>query len=220
MRLVEVIVGKHTRSADVARVVALARRLSKVPVVAKNAFGFIGNYMAFAREAAVERLIAEAGVTPARIDAALEAYGFRLGPCATADLSGLDIGAYIRREAGMPPSPTTAPLVARGWLGRKTGRGYYRYDEAGRRHRDEEVEALIVRTSPATSTASTAAAPASDADIVRELNEALHAAGTTLLQAGVAASASDIDVVWVHGFGFPPYRGGPMHAVESERAKL
>ncbi|MCU0757855.1 MAG: 3-hydroxyacyl-CoA dehydrogenase NAD-binding domain-containing protein [Steroidobacteraceae bacterium] len=212
MKLVEVVRGADTLPEVLATGCALARRLRKLPVIVGNATGFVGNRMlqAYGRES---QLLLLEGATPAQVDRALEAFGMAMGPCAVYDLAGLDVGYRARRErSDLPDDPryfaVADRLVEAGRLGRKSGAGHYRYDAEGRRHADplagEIIAAEAARLGVARGTVD-------DATIVGRCIGALVAAGRAVLESGIAASAADIDVVWTSGYGFPRWRGGPMH---------
>ncbi len=217
MRLVEVVRGRATSGEAVATALDLARRLKKIPVVAGNCFGFIGNRMFLPyRTQAVA--VAEQGAAPEQVDAALTEWGWAMGPLAVGDLIGHDVWLMIRQEAlrrGVPHIPVSAfedELPRLGRLGQKNGFGWYRYDENRRGHPDEELTRLLREY---------AAARAIEqrqwkAEQIRERTMlALVNEGGRILDEGMALRAADIDVVFVHGFGFPAWRGGPMHWAEA-----
>ncbi|WP_372399414.1 3-hydroxyacyl-CoA dehydrogenase NAD-binding domain-containing protein [Azospirillum sp. HJ39] len=217
MRLLEVVRGTKTSPEVLATGLALARRLGKLPVVAGNAFGFIGNriYAAYRRQC---EFLIEEGALPAGIDAALERFGFAMGPFAVADLSGLDIAWRMRRQQAATQSLPAGPaaryveipdrLCEAGRLGRKTGAGYYRYPPgAGRGEPDPEVTALIEEASAAKGIARRAI---SDDEIVTRVLLTMVNEAACLLSEGVSARASDIDLVLVNGYGFPAWEGGPL----------
>jgi 3-hydroxyacyl-CoA dehydrogenase len=213
MRLLEVVRGTATAPDALATGLAVGKRLKKLPVVTGNAFGFIGNriYSAYRRQC---EFMVEEGAWPEQVDAALEAFGFAMGPFAVADLSGLDI-AWRMRQA----QAATRDLAARyvhipdqlceaGRLGRKTGAGYYRYGTDGRgRHVDEAVHALIERASAAKGLTRRTL---SDEEIRRRALLAIVNEAALLLAEGVAARATDVDVVLVNGYGYPRWEGGPV----------
>ena len=212
MKLVEVVRTRDASPSTLATATSAARMLGKIPVIAANRFGFIGNrmYSAYRREAT---LMLGAGALPHHVDEAMTGFGFAMGPFAASDLAGIDIAWSMRRA--FPPDarrrdfPIIERLYEAGRLGRKTARGYYRYD-ADRRtpHRDPEVERMIVKLRR--ETGAPRATP--DGEAIRErLLYALVNAGAALLGEGVAQRAGDVDLVWVHGYGFPDWLGGPMH---------
>ena len=212
MKLVEVVGCATTRPEVLATGAALARRLRKLPVLVGNATGFVGNRMlqAYGRES---QLLLLEGASPAQIDSALEAFGMAMGPCAVYDLAGLDVGYRARRERGDLPDDlryfaVADRLVEAGRLGRKSGAGHYRYDTQGARHEDPEVGVCIAAEAARLGVRRGAVR---DETIVERCILALIVEGAALLEAGIARCAADIDVVWVNGYGFPRYRGGPMH---------
>jgi 3-hydroxyacyl-CoA dehydrogenase len=212
MKLVEVVRGRETSASALATGVAVARRLGKLPIVTANATGFVGNRMlqAYGRE---NQLLLLEGATPWQVDAALERFGMAMGPNAVLDLAGLDVGWRARRERrDLPDDPryfrVADALVEAGRLGQKSGRGNYRYDESGRgREPDPDVEALIVAEARRLGIERRTI---QDDEIVARCLHALINEGARLLDEGVAARASDVDVAWVHGYGFPRWRGGPL----------
>ncbi|WP_247879717.1 3-hydroxyacyl-CoA dehydrogenase NAD-binding domain-containing protein [Azospirillum sp. TSA6c] len=213
MRLLEVVRGAKTAPDALATGLALAKRLGKLPVVAGNAFGFIGNriYAAYRRQC---EFLIEEGALPADVDAALERFGFAMGPFAVADLSGLDIAWRMRRQQAATRDPAARyveipdRLCEVGRFGRKTGAGYYRYPSGAKRGEpDPEVTALIEAASAAKGIARAAV---SDEEIVTRVLLTMVNEAACLLSEGVAARASDIDLVLVNGYGFPAWEGGPL----------
>ncbi len=211
MKLVEVVRATATAPDAIATGLALARRLRKTPVVVGNATGFVGNRMlqAYGRES---QLLLLEGATPGQVDAALEAWGMAMGPCAVFDLAGLDVGYRARRERrDLPMDPryfaVADRLVESARLGRKSGAGHYAYPQGGARQEDPEALRIIETEAQALGLKRR---PIEDAEIVERCIFALIVQGRALLESGVAASSGDIDVVWVNGYGFPRYRGGPM----------
>jgi 3-hydroxyacyl-CoA dehydrogenase len=223
MKLVEVIAASATSDQTMATGLALVRKLGKQPVEAGNAFGFIGNRIYAAYRKSCEFML-EDGALPQEIDAALEAFGFAMGPFAVADMSGLDIAwrmrqsrAHLRNSADryvhIPDQ-----LCEAGRFGRKTGAGYYRYDAEKGRQIDPFVEALVKAASQAKGI--TRREIGADEIIQRSLAAIVNEAGL-LLGEGIAMRASDIDVVLVNGYGFPRWRGGPLHwAAQQDQATL
>ncbi|CAO3439402.1 Enoyl-CoA hydratase (EC 4.2.1.17) / Delta(3)-cis-delta(2)-trans-enoyl-CoA isomerase (EC 5.3.3.8) / 3-hydroxyacyl-CoA dehydrogenase (EC 1.1.1.35) / 3-hydroxybutyryl-CoA epimerase (EC 5.1.2.3) [Azospirillum doebereinerae] len=213
MRLLEVVRGAHTAPDALATGLALARRLGKLAVVAGNAFGFIGNrvYAAYRRQC--EFLIDE-GALPAQVDAALERFGFAMGPFAVADLSGLDIAWRIRQQQAATRDPAARyvaipdRLCEAGRLGRKTGAGYYRYPPGAKRGEpDPQVTALIEAESAAKGIVRRAI---SDEEIRERVLLTMVNEAARLLAEGIAGLASDVDLVLVNGYGFPAWEGGPL----------
>lgn len=211
MPLLEVVRGAATTSQTLATALAVGKRLGKVSVIAANAFGFIGNriYAAYRRQC---EYLLEDGASPQQIDAAMQAFGFAMGPFAVADLSGLDI-AWRMRQAAAPDRDPRMRYVAiadrlceAGRLGRKTGAGYYRYADE-QRLVDPFVETLIAREREKKGLVTQTF---SDADIQQRLLSSMVSEAVLLLAQKVAQQASDIDLVLVNGYGFPRWEGGPL----------
>jgi 3-hydroxyacyl-CoA dehydrogenase len=207
MRLLEVVRGAATDPAVLATAVALGRKIGKAPVVVGVCHGFVGNRMLRLRSVEAERLLIE-GALPQDIDAAMTEFGFPMGPLAAGDLAGLDVSWRMRKAQGL-----TAEIADRlcelGRYGQKTGKGFYRY-EAGSRVPlpDPEVERVIVEASARHGV--TRRTIAKD-EIVERLLFPMINEGARILDEHMAARPSDIDVIWVFGYGFPSWRGGPMH---------
>lgn len=212
MKLVEVVRARATAPETLAAAVAVAKRIGKVPVVSANCDGFIGNRMVAKRGAQVDRLLQQ-GALPQEVDAAMKAFGFPMGPLAINDMSGLDIGYAIRRRRGTH-FPVADAVVESGRLGQKTGRGYYRYAEGSRAPLpDPEIEVLIARVSARLGVGRRSFSPE---EMVERMIFPLINEGAKILADGIARRASDIDAVWINGYGFPRWRGGPMfHAGEA-----
>jgi 3-hydroxyacyl-CoA dehydrogenase len=206
MRLLEVVRGGQTAPDALATAVQIGSKLSKVPVVVGVCYGFVGNRMLASRGGQVERLLLE-GAGPQEIDDAITGFGFRMGPCAMGDLAGLDIGWRIRKATGKRAAVADS-LCEAGRLGQKTGKGYYLYVEGDRTPRtDPEVTALIERlAAEARVTRRTVGAE----EIVERLVYPMINEGARILEEGIAARPGDIDVVWLYGYGWPSWRGGPM----------
>jgi len=191
---------------------SFAKRLGKVGVVSGVCFGFIGNRMfaQYVREA--NQLLLE-GATPQRVDAAMQAFGFKLGPCAVSDLAGLDVGYKVRRENPHKPDDprycrVEDALVEAGRHGQKNGRGFYRYAAGSYQPEvDPEVDALIRSEARRLGVQERAL---TDEEIVERCVYAMVNEGARILEEGIALRAVDIDIVYVYGYGFPPFRGGPM----------
>jgi 3-hydroxyacyl-CoA dehydrogenase len=211
MKLVEVVKAGATSPQTLAAAVAVAKRIGKVPVVSGNCDGFIGNRMVARRGAQVDRLLQQ-GVLPQDVDDALKAFGFPMGPLAINDMSGLDIGYSIRRRRGTV-FPVADAVVESGRLGQKTGRGYYRYEEGSRTPLpDPELETLVAALSARLGVARRSF---TEAEMIERMLFPLINEGARILEEGIARRASDIDTVWINGYGFPRWRGGPMfHAGE------
>ena len=217
MKLLEVVVAKQTHPDIVATAFALAKRLGKTAVKAGVCDGFIGNRMLRNYRTAADHIVLD-GASPYQIDRALTDYGFAMGPYAVADLAGLDIG-YASRQRRAPIAhpreryPIFADeLYSRGRLGQKTRKGYYLYPEGSRKGiEDPEVEAIVAKSrveagiKPRTFT---------DDEIVRRYMAAMINEAAMLLAEGIALRPLDIDVVLLYGYGYPRWRGGPMHTAD------
>jgi 3-hydroxyacyl-CoA dehydrogenase len=207
MKLLEIVRGEETAPDVLATALAVAKRIRKVPVVVGVCHGFVGNRMLSARSSEAESLLLE-GAKPEQVDQAFLDFGFPMGPFAMGDLAGLDIGWRTRKSLGKTAAIADA-LCEAGRFGQKTGKGYYLYAygsrtgkpdpwvaglieekarDAGTNRRDIEAREIIERT------------------IYPMINE-----GARILEEGIATRSSDIDIVWVNGYGFPIGKGGPMH---------
>jgi 3-hydroxyacyl-CoA dehydrogenase len=212
MRLVEIVRGRQTSPATLATAVAFSKRLGKVPVVVGNCAGFVGNRMMFPYMYEAQFMVEE-GAAPEQVDEALKAFGMAMGIFAVDDMAGLDVAWRVRQELGHFREPGVRrplvqdKLVALGRLGQKTGRGWYRYGDDRKAIVDPEVTALI-RASAAEAGIPQRAFTA--AEIVDRAIYALVNEGARVLQEGFAGSAAAIDIIYVNGYGFPGWRGGPM----------
>ena len=213
MKLLEVVRAKKTSKDVLASAMKLSKAIKKVGVVAGVCDGFIGNRMlhGYFREAG---FLLEEGALPQQVDKVIENFGFAMGPFRVGDLAGLDVGWYIRkRQAATRPAHLRYSRVADqicelGRFGQKTGAGWYRY-EAGNRNPipDPIVEKLIVQASKE---ANVPRRQITDQEILERCLYALVNEGAEILEEGIALRASDIDIVYIYGYGFPRYRGGPM----------
>ncbi len=211
MRLVEVVRGAASSLTALATAIAVARRLGKVPVIVGVCHGFVGNRMLRLRSVEAERLLLE-GALPHEVDAALTEFGFPMGPFAMADLAGLDVSWRMRKAQGLS-APIADRLCELGRFGQKAGRGFYHYDPGSRTPQpDAEVEQLIAATAMQRGIARHAT---SSKDIVERLLFPMINEGARILAEGIARRPGDIDVIWVYGYGFPAWRGGPMHCADS-----
>lgn len=210
MRLMEVVRGVDSMPDALATGLSVGKRLRKLPLLTGNAFGFVGNrlYSAYRRQC---EFLVEEGAWPEQVDAALQQFGFAMGPFAVSDLSGLDI-AWRMRQAQSSTRDSTARYVhipdmlcEVGRLGRKTGAGYYRYVEGRKPDVDPAVHALIGRARSDKGIVPRAIAPE---EIVRRALLALANEAALLLSEGVAAHSSDVDLALVNGYGFPRWEGG------------
>lgn len=206
MRLLEVVRGDETSPQILKTAMETGRRLRKLPVTVGVCYGFVGNRMLYARLMGVEKLMLE-GALPHQIDKALTDFGFAMGPCAVGDLAGLDIGWRARQQAGRT-APIADAICEIGRFGQKTGKGYYRYEEGSRKGEpDPEIEALIAGIA-ADKGITQREVPAQE--IFERLIFAMINEGARILDEGIAARSSDVDLVWVNGYGWPAYEGGPM----------
>ncbi|MCA0405166.1 MAG: enoyl-CoA hydratase/isomerase family protein [Proteobacteria bacterium] len=212
MKLLEIVPCKATAADVLATGFALARAMNKIPVRAGICDGFIGNRILKTTRAQAERLLL-AGATPAEVDAAMRAFGLPMGPFEAQDLGGLDIAAFQRkaaRERGETPfAPVADRLVALGRLGQKTRGGWYDYDEGSRTPKASPavLEAIHLASKEAgITTGAFTPEQIQDAILLPMVNE-----GAKILAEGIALRAADIDLVKIHGYGFPRTKGGPMH---------
>ena len=213
MKLLENVRGRQTSAQTIATVMALGRSLGKIPVLAGNCDGFIGNRMLMFYGSEAEYLLEE-GATPEQIDRVMENFGFAMGPFAMRDLAGNDVGFLIRKGRKLPADERWSPILERivgtGRLGQKSGKGFYRYD--GRtRIVDPEVTAIIEGVSHELGIRRR---EIPDEEILDRLLHPLVNEGARILEEGIAIRAGDIDVVYVYGYGFPASRGGPMFWAE------
>jgi 3-hydroxyacyl-CoA dehydrogenase len=218
MKLLEVVRGEKTADDVLSTVMALGKRIRKVPVLSRVCYGFIGNRMLgpYFREA--QLCLIEGGI-PEGVDGALYDFGMAMGPISVGDLAGLDIGYKARQalaedQRGDPRAYRVPDaLVEAGRLGQKSGKGFYRYDpETRKRSSDPEVIEIIEREAEALGIERLAI----DADeIVDRLIFSLINEGFKILEEGIAQRPSDIDVVYVYGYGFPAWRGGPMYYADA-----
>lgn len=212
MRLLELVRGKATGKDVIATSMALARRLKKVGVLVGNCYGFVGNRMLhqYGREA---QFLVEEGASPQEVDGALYKFGMAMGPLAVGDLAGLDVGWRIRKEHAHLEKPgIRKPLVAdqlceRGRYGQKTGAGWYRYDETRKPIPDPEVDKLIEELA---AQAGIKRRQVTEDEIIERTQYALINEGAKILDEGIALRAVDIDIVYLNGYGYPAWRGGPM----------
>jgi 3-hydroxyacyl-CoA dehydrogenase len=207
MRLLEIVRGAATSPDALATAVTLGRRIGKVPVTVGVCYGFVGNRMLARRSAEAERLLLE-GALPQEVDAAVVAFGFPMGPFAMADMAGLDVGWRIRKGRGERYEIEDA-LCEAGHHGQKTGKGYFRYDAGSRTPvPDAEVEAIILAES---ARLGLNRRPIGEEEIVERMIFPMINEGARILEEGIATRPGDIDVIWVSGYGWPVWRGGPMY---------
>jgi 3-hydroxyacyl-CoA dehydrogenase len=218
MKLLEIVRGKKTAKDIVTTSQGLAKTLAKVGVVCGVCHGFVANRSrgAFTREAG---FLVDEGALPQQVDKVLYDFGMPMGPFAVGDLAGIDVGWRVRRslDATRPKdirySPTADRLYEMGRYGQKTLKGWYRYEKGSRVPQpDPEVEAMILQSSK--DQGITRRAIGDDEILARCLYAGINE-GAKILEEGIALRASDIDVMWLYGFGFPRWRGGPMYYADT-----
>jgi 3-hydroxyacyl-CoA dehydrogenase len=218
MKLLEIVRGKATAKDVVATAQGLAKTLSKVGVVCGVCHGFVANRSRgqLTREAA---FLVDEGALPQQVDKVLYAFGMPMGPFAVGDLAGIDVGWRVRRslDATRPKdvrySPTADRLYELGRYGQKTMKGWYRYETGSRAPLpDPEVEAVILQSAR---DQGITRRPIGDDEILARCLYAAINEGAKILDEGIALRASDIDVMWLYGFGFPRWRGGPIHYADT-----
>jgi 3-hydroxyacyl-CoA dehydrogenase len=212
MRLLEIVRGKRSSKEAIATCMQLSKKLGKIGVLVGNCRGFVGNRMfgPYRREA---QFLVEEGADIEAVDQALVEFGNAMGPLATGDLAGLDVGWRIRKEyrhlekPGIRQPFSEDGLCELGRYGQKTGKGWYRYDENRRASTDPEVTTLVRKWS---ADAGIPQRQISTEEIVDRCNYALVNEGARILEEGYALRAVDIDIIYLNGYGFPAHRGGPM----------
>ncbi|HKZ05627.1 MAG TPA: 3-hydroxyacyl-CoA dehydrogenase NAD-binding domain-containing protein [Methylomirabilota bacterium] len=213
MRLLEIVRGKATSRETIATTMELARRIRKVGVLVGNCDGFVGNRMLapYLREA---EFLVEEGATPQQVDKVIYDFGLPMGPFAMGDMAGLDVGWRIRkgkeatRDRRLRYSPVADRICEMGRFGQKTGAGWYRYEKGSRVPvPDPEIEALIVKTAKEQGIERRTIG---DEEILKRCVYALINEGARILEEGFALRSSDIDIIYIYGYGFPVHRGGPM----------
>ncbi|MGB0115419.1 MAG: 3-hydroxyacyl-CoA dehydrogenase NAD-binding domain-containing protein [Terriglobales bacterium] len=223
MRLLEIVRGKKSSKEVIATCMQLSKKLGKIGVLVGNCRGFVGNRMfgPYRREA---QFLVEEGADVATIDQALVEFGNAMGPLATGDLAGLDVGWRIRKEYRHLEKPGVRQpfaedrLCEMGRYGQKTMKGWYQYDENRRASADSDVTALVRKWS---AEAGIPQRQISAQEIVDRCIYALVNEGARILEEGYALRAVDIDIIYLNGYGFPAYRGGPMwHADTVGLAKV
>jgi 3-hydroxyacyl-CoA dehydrogenase len=217
MRLLEVVRGKRTANDVLATTMKLGKRLKKVPVVSGVCDGFIGNRM-LEKYGQQSLFLVDEGASPQQVDRALQDWGMAMGPFAMYDMAGNDIGWEIRKRRyrerpGFVYSRIADRVCELGRFGQKTGKGFYKYEPGGRKPiPDPEVDSLIASYRKEIGVQPRAI---SDEEIVERCIYALVNEGAHILEEGIALRASDIDMVYLTGYGFPAFRGGPMFYADS-----
>ncbi len=204
MRLLEIVRGKATSPETIATASEVGKRLAKVSIVVGNCFGFVGNRMLSKRTEAAERLLLD-GASPAEVDRALTEFGFKMGPFAMSDLAGLDIGMRIRKAFGKV-APVADAITAAGRYGQKTGAGYYLY-EGRTPTEDPAVDAIIEEQA---AKLGITRRPIGQEEIIERLVYPMINEGMKILDEGIADRPGDIDAIWLHGYNWPAWKGGPM----------
>ena len=204
MKLLENVRGEKTSDQVIATTMAISKRINKIPTLVGVCHGFVGNRMLFMRGIEANKIILE-GATPAQVDKVIFDFGFPMGPFAMSDLAGLDIGW---KEETSTSSTVRELLCESGRRGQKNGRGYYTYDPETRASTpDPEVEQMIRDFGAAQGIEQR---EVSDQEVLERCLLPMVNEGAKILDEGIAIRASDIDVVWVNGYGWPVYTGGPM----------
>jgi 3-hydroxyacyl-CoA dehydrogenase len=211
MRLLEIVRGAKTAKPVIATSMTLAKTIRKVPALVGVCDGFVGNRMLAQRGREAERLLIQ-GALPHQVDKVLTDFGFPMGPFAMGDLAGLDVGWRVRQARGTK-APIADALYEAGRLGQKTSAGYYHYEPGSRAPiPDPEVERIIVDVSKKLGVERQ---PIAEAEMLERLVYPMINEGAKILDEGIALRPGDIDVIWVYGYGWPIYRGGPMHYADS-----
>ena len=217
MKLLEVVRAEKTAPRVLLTFMQLAKQIDKIAVAVGVCHGFVGNRMlkGYARQA---QLLLLEGASPEQVDSAMEAWGMAMGPLAVGDLAGLDIGYRSRRDQGVESrsareSALADTLVEMQRLGQKSGAGYYRYDPQTRsRQPDPEVASLIAEIATQWKVPRRMIG---DEEIVDRLTLALINEGAAIVAEGIAARPGDVDIVYLNGYGFPKWRGGPLFYADS-----
>lgn len=217
MRLLEIVRGRETAADVIVSSLSLARSLGKIGVVVGNCNGFVGNRMLYSYGRENQLLMLE-GALPEFIDSVLQDWGMAMGPNAVGDLAGIDVGYKARKERkDLPDDPrfyrVSDMLAEQGRYGQKTGRGMYLYEKGSRTPiPDPEVHAMI------RAEAQRLGVPQREIgadEVIERCIYGLVTEGARILEEGIALRSSDIDVIWLNGYGFPRHRGGPMHYADS-----
>jgi 3-hydroxyacyl-CoA dehydrogenase len=210
MRLLEIVRGKVTSKEVVASAMKLAKQINKVGVLVGVCEGFVGNRMLHKYAHEAQHLLLE-GALPQQVDRVITAFGFAMGPMATSDLAGIDVGWRIRKAKAKPERygwGVADRLAEMGHFGQKTGSGFYKYEDGSRVPiPNPEVEKLIVEIAQKNGVERRSI---SDHEILDRCLFAMINEGAKILEEKIALRSSDIDTVWINGYGFPAHRGGPM----------
>ena len=223
MRLLENVRGEATSKETIATVMQLSKRIGKVGVLVGVCDGFVGNRMlhAYLQQA---NFLLEEGALPQQVDGAIYEFGLPMGPLTMGDMAGLDVGWRVRKERAKtrPTNQRTSPIAdricERGRFGQKTGAGFYHYEKGSRTPLpDPEIETLIEEVSAELGIERRAI---DDQEIVERCIYPLINEGAKILEEGIALRAADVDIIWILGYGFPVYRGGPMFYADTLGTKV
>ncbi|WP_114389244.1 3-hydroxyacyl-CoA dehydrogenase NAD-binding domain-containing protein [Notoacmeibacter marinus] len=206
MKLLEIVRGGKTAPDVIATALEVGKRAGKIPVVVGVCHGFVGNRMLEARSAEAEDLLLE-GATPAEVDKAFRDFGWSMGPYQMSDLAGIDIG-WRKRQARGERAEIADTLAEQGDFGQKTGKGYYSYEDGRTPVPRSETQNIIERVAGEKGVERRAIP---EEEILERTLYPMINEGAKILEEGIATRPSDIDVVWVYGYGFPVGKGGPMH---------
>ena len=217
MRLLETVRGAKTSDETVATVMKLARRLGKVSVLVGICDGFVGNrmYHQYTRQAS---FLLEEGALPEQVDRVIYDFGFAMGPFSVGDIAGLDVSWRIRqrraetRPAGERYSPIADRLCEMGRFGQKIGAGWYKYEDGGRAPIPDPVVADVILG--VSEQLGFTRRDIQEEEILERCLYPLINEGAKILDEGLALRSSDIDVIWIYGYGFPAHRGGPMFTAD------
>jgi 3-hydroxyacyl-CoA dehydrogenase len=212
MRLLEVVRGAKTAPEVLATAMAVGKQIGKIGVVSGVCHGFIGNRMLGARQEQANKLILE-GARPSDVDRVLTDFGFPMGPFQMSDLAGLDIGWSAETSKGLTVRDR---LCEAGLRGQKNGKGFYDYDEARNRTPSPVAEQIILDYA---AEKGINRREISDEEILERCLYPMVNEGAKILEEGMAQRASDIDIVWINGYGWPVYRGGPMFWAENDAGR-
>jgi 3-hydroxyacyl-CoA dehydrogenase len=215
MKLLEIVRGKASSHQAIATALGAGKLLGKVPVVVGNCDGFVGNRMLARRTTECERLLLE-GALPQDVDAVVRKFGFAMGPYAMGDLAGLDVSWRIRQHRGAT-APVSDALCELGRFGQKTGSGYYIYEEGSRVPMPDPVVITLAREKAEAAGIKQRNIP--EQEILERMTYPMINEAARILEEGIASRASDIDVVWVYGYGWPVWRGGPCFYADLIGAK-
>jgi 3-hydroxyacyl-CoA dehydrogenase len=210
MKLLEVVRGEATSVGTLATVLEVAGKTGKIPVVVGVCYGFVGNRMLWQRTVQTQKLLLE-GCSPREIDTVLTDFGFRMGPCQMQDLAGVDVAWRLRKARGERMEPVDTIADAGRW-GQKTGKGYYLYPEGTRSGVDDpELMAMVANVAERLGIRRRRV---EREEIQRRLLFPLINEGFRIVEEGIVERPGDIDVVYLHGYGWPRDKGGPMHHAE------